>query len=199
MKPSAPTGITLLQFSAAFVPFGVLLTAALLWPETTQALDLDRTKATIWAASILLIPAFMLYPFENLSIRVSNLAHLYWSFAYLIFLVHAGWAVFIIFHGVADTFKQMGPLIAGMNFLLVIWWGIEVLLLWTVRHLTHGFAVFQLATRIFVFLVFALTLLVLRGSGPVLILGIVFVAATLAALAIRFWAGDRRDEPMKAA
>ena len=166
MRPSLPSSITLNQFTAAFFPFGVLLSAALLWPEKTETLDLDRTRATIWAASTLLIPAFALYPFAGLSMRVANLAHLFWTAAYLVFLVHAWWAVFIIFHGIADTFKEMGALIAGMNFLLVIWWGIEVLLLWTVRHTLNGFAVFQLATRIFVFLVFALTLLVLRATGP---------------------------------
>jgi processive rubber oxygenase RoxA-like protein len=58
-----------------------------LWPETTHALDLNQTKAAIWAASILLIPALSLYPFEAASTRVSNLAHLYWSFAYLAFLL----------------------------------------------------------------------------------------------------------------
>jgi hypothetical protein len=196
MKAFPPTGITLGQFTAAFVPFSLALSIALLWPETTLALDLNRTKATIWAASILLIPALSLYPFEALSTRVSNLAHLFWTFSYLIFLVHAYWAVFVIFDGVADTFKQMGTKIAGMNFLLLIWWGIEVLLLWTVRD---RFAVFQVATRVFVFLVFAVTLLVLRGSGAVRLLGIVFVAAVLGSLAVRFLARDRGDAQLKAA
>lgn len=194
MRPILPSGITLNQFTAAFIPYGLLLSAALLWPETTQALDLYRTKATILAASTLLIPAFALYPFGVLSMRVANLANLFWTFAYLTFLVHAFWAVFIVFHGVADTFKQMGTLIAGMNFLLLIWWGIEVLLLWTVRHVSHGFAVFQWATRVFVFLVFAVTLLFLRATPPARLLGIALVVATLAAWFIRHWAGDRTDE-----
>jgi hypothetical protein len=194
MRPSIPSGVTLGQFTAAFVPFGLLLSAALLWPESTQSLDLYRTKATILAASALLIPAFALYPFAVMSARVANLAHLYWTFAYLTFLVHADWAVFIVFHGVADTFKEMGTLIAGVNFLLLIWWGIEVLLLWTVRHVSHGFAVFQWATRVFVFLVFALTLIFLRGTPPARLLGIVLVVATLAAWFVRHWAGDQTDE-----
>jgi hypothetical protein len=194
MRPSLPSGVTLGQFTAAFVPFGLLLSAALLWPESTQSLDLYRTKATILAASALLIPAFALYPFAMLSTRVANLAHLFWTFAYLTFLVHAFWAVFIVFHGVADTFKEMGTLIAGMNFLLLIWWGIEVVLLWTVRHVSHGFAVFQWATRTFVFLVFAVTLLFLRATPPARLLGIVLVVATLGALVISRWAGARANE-----
>jgi hypothetical protein len=194
MKTSPPSGINLVEFSAAFIPFGLLLGFALLWPELTQALDLGRTKATIWVTSILLIPALAIYPFAGMSIKMSNLAHLYWTFAYLSFLVHAGWAVFIVFHGVADTFQQMGTLIAGMNFLLLFWWGFDVLLVWIAGHPQHSVALLHVATRIFVFLVFALTLLVLRASAPVRILGVVFVATTIAALAVRLWTGVRFDE-----
>jgi hypothetical protein len=193
MRPSVPSGISLTQFTTAFVSFGILLSAALIWPENTEALDLGRTKATILAASTLLIPAFALYPFVGLSPRVANLARLFWTFAYLTFLVHAWWAVFIIFHGIADTFKEMGTMIAGMNFLLIIWWGIEVVLLWTVRHSAHRFGAFQVATRIYVFLVFALTLLVLRATAPARALGVALVIATLAAMAIGYWASERTD------
>jgi hypothetical protein len=190
MKPVPPYGITLGQFTAAFVPFGVLAVGALLWPELTQALDLNRTKASIWTTAILLIPALVLYPFRTVSQRVANLSHLYWTFAYFMFLIHAYWAVFVIFDGIADTFKQMGRLIAGVNFLLVIWWGLDVLLLWIVRGTLRHTAKFQLSTRVFTFLVFAITLVALRG-GSVRILGIVFVACVVLALLVRLWVGDR--------
>jgi hypothetical protein len=190
MKPTPPDAVTLPQFTLVFVPFGILVVAALMWPETTQALDLDRTKASIWATTLLLMPALVLYPFETASQRVANLAHLFWTFAYLMFLIHAYWAVFVIFHGVKDTFRQMGPLIAGVNFLLVIWWGLDVLLLWTVRSAAPRLARFQWSTRAFTFLVFAITLVALRG-GNVRVLGIVFIAAVALALLIRLWARDR--------
>jgi hypothetical protein len=192
MKASPPADITLPQFTAAFVAFGLLAVLALLWPELTQALDLNRTKATIWATTLLLIPALVLYPFHTLSARIANLAHLFWTFAYLMFLLHAYWAVFVIFDGVADTFRQMGPLIASVNFLLLAWWGLDVLLLWTARSQTPRAARFQWATRVFTFLVFAITLIALRG-GSVRALGIVFVALVVIALAVRLWARDRSD------
>jgi hypothetical protein len=192
MKASPPADITLPQFTAAFVAFGLLAVLALLWPELTQALDLNRTKATIWATTLLLIPALVLYPFHTLSARIANLAHLFWTFAYLMFLLHAYWAVFVIFDGVADTFRQMGPLIASVNFLLLIWWGLDVLLLWTARSQTPRAARFQWATRVFTFLVFAITLIALRG-GSVRALGIVFAALVVVALAVRLWARDRSD------
>jgi hypothetical protein len=192
MKASPPADITLPQFTAAFVAFGLLAVLALLWPEFTQALDLNRTKATIWATTLLLIPALVLYPFHTLSARIANLAHLFWTFAYLMFLLHAYWAVFVIFDGVADTFRQMGPLIASVNFLLLVWWGLDVLLLWTARSQTPRAARFQWATRVFTFLVFAITLIALRG-GSVRALGIVFAALVVVALAVRLWARDRSD------
>ena len=192
MKASPPADITLPQFTAAFVAFGVLAVLAMLWPELTQALDLNRTKATIWATTLLLIPALVLYPFHTLSARIANLAHLFWTFAYLMFLLHAYWAVFVIFDGVADTFRQMGPLIASVNFLLPVWWGLDVLLLWTARSQTPRAARFQWATRVFTFLVFAITLIALRG-GSVRALGIVFAALVVVALAVRLWARDRSD------
>ncbi len=193
MKATPPADITLPQFTAAFVPFGILALFALLWPETTQALDLGRTKATIWATSILLTIALVLYPFRTASAWVANLAHLYWTFAYFVFLLHAYWAVFVIFDGIADTFRQMGTLIAGVNFLLVIWWGLDVLLLWAVRSDSPRMARFQWGTRVFTFLVFAITLTALRG-GSVRALGIVFVASVVLALVVRLWARDRFDE-----
>ena len=192
MKASPPADITLPQFTAGFVAFGLLAVLALLWPELTQALDLNRTKATIWATTLLLIPALVLYPFHTLSARIANLAHLFWTFAYLMFLLHAYWAVFVIFDGVADTFRQMGPLIASVNFLLLAWWGLDVLLLWTARSQTPRAARFQWATRVFTFLVFAITLIALRG-GSVRALGIVFAALVVVALAVRLWARDRSD------
>ena len=72
MKAIPPQDVTLGQFTAAFVPWGLLVVGALLWPELTQSLDLNRTKATIWATTILLIPALTLYPFRSASTRTAN-------------------------------------------------------------------------------------------------------------------------------
>ena len=96
---------------------------------------------------------------------MANLAHLFWLFAWLAFLVHAYWAVFIIFDGVADTFRQRGTFIAGVNFFLVGLWTLDVLLLWTLRRPPDWLRKMQLATRTFAFVVFAITLVALRGGA----------------------------------
>jgi hypothetical protein len=192
MRATPPADVSLPQFTAVFVTFGALAMFALLQPELTQNLTIGRTKATIWVTSIMLIPALVLYPFRTLSGRVANVSHLCWTFAYLLFLLHAYWAVFVIFDGVVDTVRQMGLLISSVNYVLVLWWGLDVVLLWTVRSTSPAAARFQTGTRAFTFLVFAITLIVLR-EGPVRILGIVFAAAVILALLLRLWARERRD------
>jgi len=192
MTNQHPRDITLAEFSAAFIIFGVALVVALIWPETTGALNLNRTKATIWAASIVLNVALVLYPFRSVSPALRNLSGLFWTFAALIFLVHAWFAVFIIFDGVIDTFRQMGTKIASVNFLLTIIWSLDVVLLWTVRDPRRWLEIMHTVVRLFAFIVFAATLIVLRG-GPARTLGIVFAGTIVAAVVISLLARSKRD------
>ena len=193
MMSHRPRAITLGQFSAVFIPFGILLVGALMWPETTDAVDLNRTIATIWAATVLLGVALTVYPLRGISQGTNNLASLYWTGAWLIFLAHAYWATFIIYDGVADTWHQMGPKIAGANFFLTFWWSMDVVLVWTVIREPRWLTWFHIAARLFAFLVFAVTLLFLR-AGPARYLGVIFVLAVLAALAVRALADVRRTD-----
>jgi hypothetical protein len=184
MLSHRPRGVTLAQFSAVFAPFGVLLVAALSWPEMTDALNLNRTIATIWATTMLLGIALVIYPFRQASEGTNNLASLYWTFALILFLAHAYWAIFVIFDGVLDTWKQMGPRIAGINFFLTIWWSLDVLLGWVIARESRWLTWAHIAARAFVFVVFAATLLFLRG-GSARYLGMVFAGMVLLALMIR--------------
>lgn len=198
MDPLRPNQVTLLQFSAVFIPFGLLLVFAMLWPEVTGALQLNRTKATIWCTSLILIPALALAPFRSASQPTTNLAVLFGLFAYLLFLVHAYLAVLIIFDGIADTWAQMGPLIAGTNFALVILWGLDLVLILSVSYPPRWLVIAHAAVQVFVFLVFAITLIALRG-GPVRGLGIVFTAALIASSGIRLLVRTRRDDFLRPA
>jgi hypothetical protein len=174
MTGSRPASITLGQFLAVFILFGLGVVFMILWPEATDALSLNRTKAAIWVTTILLAPAFALHPFGAASQATANYAALFWTAANLVFLVHAYWAVFIIFGGIAHTFKEQGKVLAGINFLLVAWWTIDAVLLW-VLPARPWLALEQAAVRLLAFLVFAITLLFLRG-GSVRMLGIAFAA-----------------------
>jgi hypothetical protein len=183
MVQDSPADITLGQFTTMFVPSSLLLVWALVQPELGGDLDLGRTKLTIWTTTILLAPALVLYMFRSIGQTVANLAHLYWTAALMVFLVHAWLAIFIIFNGVADTFHQQGLLIAGGNFLLLVLWVLDVVLLWFAS--AHRFRrILQIVVRTLAFVIFALTLVVLRG-GAVQMLGFVFVGVLFVAGLIR--------------
>ena len=49
--------ITLTELSIAFISFGVLLSAALLYAETTADVGFWRTVYTIWVTTVLVTPA----------------------------------------------------------------------------------------------------------------------------------------------
>lgn len=195
-SPDRLVAITLGQWTITFVPAAGLLIAALAVPELTRELDLNRTRWTIWAATLLLLPSLALYPFRSAAPAVANLTFLYWIFAWVVFLVHARWAVFVVFDGVADTFRQQGTLIAGVNFLLTALWTADVALLWV--RTPHPWLLWsRLGVRAFAFLVFAVTLLFLR-QGAVWWLGLAFAAAVIGALVVR-WIAAERTERVEAA
>ncbi len=183
MTKDRPSALTLAQFTAVSVPAGALILWCLIAPELGGGLELGRTKLTIWATTFLLIPALGLWLFRTAGQTVSNLAYLFWTGAWVLFVLHAYWAIFIIFDGVADTFAQQGALIAGGNFLLLTVWTIDILMIWLLPARMQSFW-FQLIARLLAFLIFALTLVVLRG-GAIQILGFVFAGGLVAAALVR--------------
>lgn len=190
MNANRPSNVTLGQFTISFVPAGLLIIAALLIPEGTRELEINRTRYTIWSTTLLLAPALVLYLFRSVSQAVANLAHIYWCFAWVIYLIHAAWAVILVFDGVTDTFRQQGLLIAGINFFLTGLWTLDVLLVWWVHSPSRQLILFRLVTRCFVFLVFAVTMLFLR-EGPVWWLGVAFTTVVLASFVLRLLATNR--------
>ncbi|VTR95804.1 unnamed protein product [Gemmata massiliana] len=197
MNPDRPEHVTLIPFAAAFVPFAVLVSAALVVPEFGRELDLGRTRLTIWATTILLLPAVVLYPFRSVGRTTANLAHLYWTVALAAYLFHVWWAVAVVFDGITETVRGQGTLIAGVNFFLTGVWGIDAALLWAVPRPGPILVGTRLVARVFIFLVFAYTLLVLRG-GAAQVLGAVFTVLAVVALTARMLAHSPAPEPAPA-
>ncbi|PVB60097.1 hypothetical protein [Labrenzia sp. 011] len=183
MKHDKPEAITLAQFTAMSVPTALLILWAMLAPELGGDLELGRTRLTIWATTFLLVPGLGFWLFRTRSQAVANLSYLFWTGAWVVFALHAYWAIFIIFNGIPDTFVQQGPLIAGGNFLLLTVWTIDVLMIWLLPARFQSFWV-QLITRLLAFLIFAVTLVVLRG-GTIQILGFVFAGLLAAGALVR--------------
>ncbi|WP_282045461.1 hypothetical protein [Roseibium album] len=183
MTRDKPTALTLAQITIVNLSAGLLIIWCMIAPELDGDLEMGRTKLTIWATTFLLIPALGLWLIRTAGQTVANLAYLFWTGAWVLFVLHAYWAIFIIFDGVADTFVQQGTLIAGGNFLLLGVWTLDVLMIWLLPARMQSFW-FQLIARLLAFLIFALTLVILRG-GAIQILGFVFAGALVGAALVR--------------
>ncbi|MEM8664315.1 MAG: hypothetical protein AAGF49_09375 [Pseudomonadota bacterium] len=184
---NAPKNVTLSEFTLAFVPLSVLLLWSMWQPELGGDLDLGRTRLTIWATTILLAVALVFYLFRSLGQGTANLAALYWTAAWLAFLIHAYFAVFVIFGGIEETFEGQGQVVAGGNFALLAVWTLDVVLLWLLPE-RFQITVFAAFARLAAFGVFAATLLVLI-AGHVVPLGIAFVAVVLVGVLVRLGVG----------
>jgi hypothetical protein len=182
-----PKNITLAEFAYTFVPFGLLLSIALLAAEATLDLPEYRMIYSIWVAEALTIPALCLYILQSPLQTRYNYEALLWSFAYGAYLVHFYYAVFVHYHGsLAEVFSHQGVKIAGPNFLLTVWWGLDILITWTNDSFRRWVQVERALGRFLVFAVF-FTSSVLIFKGFVNFLGYTLTAAVLLSFAVRFF------------
>lgn len=176
--------ITLGQFTATFVPFGVLLSLALLGAEVSQNLVMARVRTASWVALAFFTVAFCLYLWPGESPRRRNWWLLAWTFALLAYLVHFGYSFFGAHHGsLREVWTTQRPLIATSNFLVTFWWTADVVHAWLRREgKWRGFA--RTAIHLLVFITFAVSSLVLFG-GAVRVLGILMMLSVLLSLGAR--------------
>ncbi len=162
-------------FANAFICFALMLAAALVVPEATEDVTYHRIVYTIWAATVLLIPALSLYALQYPVPGWQPAARWLWTFSYLTYLVHFYFAVYVHFAGPMDVLNGgfVHPELAIVNYILTVWWGLDVLLLWTIT--LPGPTWFRLeraAVCVFLYVVFVGTEVWLK-SGVVRVLGAV--------------------------
>jgi hypothetical protein len=162
--------ITLGQFTATFVPFGLMLVLALMGAENTLDLPFHRLIYSIWATMALLIPALCLYILPARTQVRMNYWLLLWTFAYLAYLVHFYYAVMVHYHAsIPEVFREQGIRIAGSNFLVTFWWGLDVLLAWFVRADVKWIRIERLLVNIFIpFTFFVASVVIFKGFVNVL-------------------------------
>ena len=101
--------------------------------ENTLDLPFQRMIYSIWVTMALMIPALCLYSLPKKTQTRANYWLLLWTFAYIAYLFHFYYAVMVHYHAsIPEVFHQQGVKIAGSNFLVTFWWGIDVLLAWFV-------------------------------------------------------------------
>jgi len=180
--------ITLGQFAATFIPFGLLLVLALMAAETALDLPSQRMIYSIWVAQALVIPALCLYILPARTQRRMNYWLLFWTFAYIAYLFHFYYAVIVHYHAsIPEVFQQQGIKIAGSNFLVTFWWGLDVLLAWLIRVDVKWIRIERLLANIFIPLVFFVASVVIF-RGFVNVLGYAMTAAIVICLTIRIYA-----------
>ena len=176
--------ITLTEFTNTFVPSGLLVVAALLAAETTNNLDFGRLRYSIWVAMVLLASALCLYILPKVTEQRESYRLLLWTFGYLTYLIHFYYAAWVHYHGIVDVFKQQGPVIATSNFLVTLWWGLDVVLAWWANPNARWVKVQRIAAHLYIPITFFVSSVVIF-KGSVHKLGLALTAVVLVCLLIR--------------
>jgi|SRR5271156_784805 len=190
--------ITLGQFTTAFVPFGLLFTAALVGAETSLDLPHERMVYSVWATMPPMIVALCLFILPSRSQARKNVWLLFWTFAFLLYMVHFYYAVMVHYHAsISEVFHEQGAKIAGSNFLDTIWWGVDVILAWIVQRDLKWIRVERLLLNIYLPLTFFVASVVIF-KGFVNVLGYTMTAAIVICLLVRLRAWWMARHPANA-
>lgn len=197
MENIDPKKITLTQFTLTFVPFALLLTAALMAAELPQILDNHRpiytieslvyyrTIFTIWLTIAFMIPALFLFFMPGESDQQNNYRLLCWTFGFVAFLIHFYYAVGVVFHGsLAEVYAKQGAVIATSNFLDLVWWSFDLILAWFVRSKAKWIKIQRIGAHIYIPLTFFVSAVVIK-QGFVRALGIVMTIALVSSVVWR--------------
>ncbi len=147
------------------LPAGVLLAAAVAEPAWTSDPTLHRMINTIWLATVLLIPALCLYALPQANDARRRYALVFYTCAYIAYLAHFYYGVFVHFGGIQGTVEGLRRPIATLTFILTGWWSIDLLIAWSAPPSAKWVRVERFAALTFLYLVFTVTELFLRPTA----------------------------------
>jgi hypothetical protein len=188
-----PYRITLDDFTIPFVSFGVLLGVALMAAETQMDLGLARTVYTIWATAVLVTPALCAFALPGNSPRIRTTWLLFWTFAFVVYLVHMGYAILSVYQGSMQEFLNgQGKFAAVNNVIFTLWWGLDVLLAWFYRSEAQWLRIERVAAHIYIGLTFVASTVFLK-HGFINVIGILLTVSVAICLMMRFDARHAED------
>ena len=183
--PARHYSIELPDVTFSFIPFGLLLGAALLLPENAPDPTMARTVYTIWVTTVLVTPALCAFALPGSSPHKRAVWLLFWSFAFAAYVVHALYAYFGVYGGSFQRFLTgQGVLPAIVNVVFTLWWTLDVLLAWLHDDRPKWVRVQRVAAHIFIGLTFFASAVILK-RGFINVLGAVMTAAVIVWLLIR--------------
>lgn len=202
-------GITLPQFTWTFVPFGLLVTVALLYPELSENIALFRTIYLIRAALLLAVGALVLFPFVGFGDTPRNLWRLFWTLSLFGHIGHLIYAVFFVFGVQLETARlypeyyglsadnvsiysliveQQTAFVVWSNIVVTILWLIDVLLAWTTSASGPKSWIFHVLTWLYVIVSFLGSTVYFDKNPVSYYLGIGLIVSVAISLLIRaFW------------
>ena len=149
---------------------------------------------TIWATAILLTPALCFYILFKPG-AVEQYWRAFWTFAYVAFLFHLYWTVvktfnfnfYEIFHSHSGFVANQEHIVdhPGPDFALAIWWGLDVLLLWSVRREIRFIRLQRGLLHLVTFTMFVMAFEAAKASRGAHMLGMVMAGAVLPAYMTR--------------
>jgi hypothetical protein len=188
MKAADPTPyrMTLEDFTIPFVSFCVLLGVALMAAETQMDMGMARTVYTIWATAALVTPALSAFALPGNSQRIRNTWLLFWTFSFIVYLVHAGYAIFSVYGGSMQNFLTGQGIFAAINnVIFTLWWLLDVLLAWFYHHDARWLRIERVAAHIYIGLTFVASTVFLK-HGFINVIGLVLTASVIICLMMRF-------------
>jgi hypothetical protein len=188
MKAVDPTpyGMTLADFTIPFFSFGVLLGVALVAAETQMDMGMARTVYTIWVTAALVTPALCAFALPGNSQRIRNVWLLFWTFSFIAYLFHMGYAIFSVYEGSMQKFLiGQGVFAAINNVAFTLWWTLDVLLAWFYHQDARWLRIERVAGHIYIGLTFVLSTVFLK-HGFINVIGLIMTASVIICLMMRF-------------
>jgi hypothetical protein len=182
---------TLDQLTFAFVPFSLMLAASILSAVTQPAVAYARTQFLIWTALVLATPALAEYVLAFGRRPLSNYWRLFWSFAWITYLVHFQYGFGSLFHGqLRAVLVSQGAVVAVSNFLATGLWSFDALVSWITRQRPAWILSVRSVTHLLIFVSFFLSAVIFH-SGVVRWLGLAMTVTVGATIVIRVLAAPQ--------
>ncbi len=110
---------------------------------------------------------------------------LFWTFSFASYLVHFYYSVFVFYGSIAAVYEGQGALIASSNFLVTLWWTLDLLLAWFSSSESKWVRIQRGGAHIYITLTFFMSSVVLVGGPVSSALGMILAASVVICLILR--------------
>ncbi len=155
-------------------------------PDIDNAKTLHTAAYTAWAALVLVVPAFIAFPFRKRSTRAANIWRPFWTGAYVAFLVHMLYSMGAFFGWDFDWMRNTSRVSAFWPGIIVLmWWPVDLVLAWS-DATSRAIDIQRLLLTIILFVLFVGGSAVTGEMLIIRIIGAALFIAMLATLALRY-------------